>query len=75
MRFFGEPPNSHVACHDPCGRARSNCSWLERVDDIMIEMHPSTVDVECVVKTLESAGLDLVAAGSVWSASVDAGVR
>lgn len=53
----------------------ANCSWLDRVDAIIIEMHPPTVDVERIVRTVESAGLDYVPAGSVWATSMDAFVR
>lgn len=57
------------------GLFSANCSWLDRVDAIIIEMHPPTVDVERIIRTVESAGLEYVPAGSVWPTSMDAFVR
>jgi len=52
-----------------------NCSWLDRVDAIIIELHPPTVDVHPIVERIESAGFQYVPAGSVWTDSMDAFLR
>lgn len=53
----------------------TNCSWLERVEAIIIELHPPVVDVSRIVDRIESAGFRYVPAGSVWPGSMDAFVR
>lgn len=52
-----------------------DCSWLDRVDAIIIELHPLSVDAERIVKRVERAGFRYLPAGDVWPGSMDAFVR
>ena len=51
------------------------CPWLDRVDAIIIELHPLAVDVRSIIQKIESSGFRYVPAGSVWAGSMDGFVR
>lgn len=49
--------------------------WLDRVQAIIVEFHPSIMDSARAIKTLQEAGFNYIPAGSVHPRSMDAFIR
>ncbi len=52
-----------------------NLAWLDRVDGIIAEFHPSMIDYPRMVKILQAAGFTYIPAGSAHPGSMDSFVR
>lgn len=54
---------------------KGDLDWLRRVRSLIVEFHPDLIDYPLAIRTLQNAGFDYLAAGTVHKNSMDAFIK